>query len=502
MLVASDDASLVLKGAGARLFASTRKNGPRSVILSFILSMSAACLCTLPALLFPVGGKKWVSSLKCLLMFHAANAIGIFSIVTFVSGSVIIGLIITLFIVYGISIASAIKYRILREPVYFTDIISLGALLRNPEFFIFSIPIVGWLCIAALLSLVVVAACHFVTASLNVRLYCIPVFSLVLAFYALCLKRASLQTPDWRRDIGRFGVLGMLVIYWVCWKSQPDPDCVEIDPGKPKVEVVLVVQCESFADPSIFEGVNRDIVPNLTMARASAHTYGDLLVSGFGAYTMRTEYGVLFGRDEAQLGFRQYDPFLTAQREASYALPARLKEAGYRTLFIHPHGLQFYRRDRLMPAIGFDVVDDCAALRESASSEKYVSDTDLADTLLQKIDNEKSPVFIYAVTMENHGPWAGRPQEALDTYLRHIRSSDQMLGKLVSGLEERQRSSLIVFFGDHRPSIQGIAYRDRERSTPFVVLQSEKGESVKTSLTPAELHHLIGNLAVTHREGV
>lgn len=359
----------------------------------------------------------------------------------------------------------------------------------------------GWIGIAALFSLILLAGCYLVTASLNVRLYCIPVLSLVLVFYALCIKYVRPQTPDWRRDIGQFGVQGMLVIYWLCWKLQPDPPRAEICSGEPKVEVVLVIQCESFADPSVFEGGNRDLVPNLAAARVNAHTHGDLLVSGFGAYTMRTEYGVLFGRDEAELGFRRYDPFLTARQEASYALPAKLKGAGYRTLFVHPHGLRFYGRDELMPAIGFDMVDDCSALQRSVRVGKYVSDCDLADILLRKIDSETSPVFIYAVTMENHGPWAGEPQEALATYLRHIGNSDRMLGKLVSGLKERQRSSLIVFFGDHRPSLQGVTYSDTERSTPYVVLQSGRDENSRADLTPAELHHLIDSLAVSPHEG-
>lgn len=471
------------------------------MILYLILGMAAACLCSLPTLLFPVAGKNWISSLQSVLLFHIAAAAGLFSLATLISGSVIVGFVITLFLMYGLSIASSIKFRILREPVYFTDIISLRELLRNPEFFIFSIPVLGWIGIAALLSLIVFLGCYLVTASLYVRLYCIPVLSLVLAFYALYMRYARPHAPDWSRDIGQFGVAGMLVIYWRCWGLQPDPPRAEISPGEPKVDVVLVIQCESFADPSIFKGGNHDLVPNLTVARDNAYAYGNLLVSGFGAYTMRTEYGVLFGRDEAQLGFRRYDPFLTARQEASYALPAKLKDSGYRTLFVHPHGLRFYGRDALMPAIGFDIVDDCSALQGNARAGKYVSDCDLADTLLQKIDDAASPVFIYAVTMENHGPWAGEPQEALASYLRHIGNSDRMLGRLVSGLEERQQSSLIVFFGDHRPSLRGIAYSDMERFTPYVVLQSGRGESSKADLTPAELHHLIEGLAVKHRQG-
>jgi hypothetical protein len=103
---------------------------------------------------------------------------------------------------------------------------------------------------------------------------------------------------------------------------------------------------ELFGDPALE-------LPGLARARADAWQWGNLNVSGFGAYTMRTEYGLIFGRDEEELGFRRYDPFLTATREVAHALPARLAVRGWRSLFLHPHDLRFYNRHRIMPAAGF-----------------------------------------------------------------------------------------------------------------------------------------------------
>lgn len=64
----------------------------------------------------------------------------------------------------------------------------------------------------------------------------------------------------------------------------------------------MIVQCESFTDPVTLFGDPALALPGLERARAMAWQSGRLLVSGFGAYTMRTEYGVLFGLPEEQLG--------------------------------------------------------------------------------------------------------------------------------------------------------------------------------------------------------
>jgi phosphoglycerol transferase MdoB-like AlkP superfamily enzyme len=133
-------------------------------------------------------------------------------------------------------------------------------------------------------------------------------------------------------------------------RSGPLPASPRAAPATPP-ELVVVIQCESFADPRDLFGARGEALPALEAARTAAFQWGNLEVSGFGAYTMRTEYGVLFGREEEALGFRRYDPFLTALGEASYALPARLP--GWHARFVHPHDMRFYGRDAIMPAGGF-----------------------------------------------------------------------------------------------------------------------------------------------------
>lgn len=79
-------------------------------------------------------------------------------------------------------------------------------------------------------------------------------------------------------------------------------------------------------DPTDLEDVQAiPEMPEFSRLMNTATRSGKYLVNHFGAYTMRSEYGVLFGRDEEALGFRKYDPYLTAKEELSFSLANRLK---------------------------------------------------------------------------------------------------------------------------------------------------------------------------------
>jgi hypothetical protein len=309
--------------------------------------------------------------------------------------------------------------------------------------------------------------------------------------------------PDAVADVQRHGLIATLLLYWLRWRGTPDPaGCAPLAAeGLDAVGLVVVVQCESFADPVALTGDAGLALRGLGAARKLAWQWGELEVSGFGAYTMRTEYGVLFGRSEEALGFRRYDPFLTALGETSYALPARLRDGGYRSLFVHPHDMRFYGRDRLMPAIGFHQLIGEESFAPVPAGARYVDDGTLGKAITGLIDAAVGPTLVYAVTMENHGPWSkdrltGSPG-GLEAYMRHLRSSDAMLSGLIDHLRTSGRAAMLVFFGDHRPSIPGVTEPGGARHTPYVMIRTTaSGEIVtganrRVDLTPDGLHHAI-----------
>ncbi len=415
------------------------------------------------------------------------------------------------------SLVSNIKRRVLGEPLVFSDFALIGAVFQHPQFYVSALR--PWQIVVLTLGVAGLAAIMalFATADITLRVVgaiLLLVSGIGLRFTLPGLSRSlSAPVPDPQIDVARFGLIPTVLAQWHDWRGTDDPPACEAVPiPGASGQLVVVVQCESFTDPLELLGDAAAALPGLARARALAWQSGRLIVSGFGAYTMRTEYGVLFGRSEAQLGTRRFDPFLTARGEASWALPNRLDPEAWDRCFVHPHDMRFYGRDRLMPASGFDTLVGPECFDPPTREEgPYVTDAAVTGRILDLAAQARHASLIYAVTIENHGPWpagAGKDGAIAAPYIRLLRHSDAMLTQLLEELPRLGRPVTLCFFGDHRPSIPGASEPGRERDTPYVILRfaadgSPIGEGPgERDLTPAELYHaLLGAIASGEAEG-
>jgi hypothetical protein len=70
-----------------------------------------------------------------------------------------------------------------------------------------------------------------------------------------------------------------------------------------------------------------------------------------------------------------------------------------------------------------------------------------------------------------------------------------MLSALIDCMANARRPAVLVFFGDHRPSIPGVTSPFGPRETPYVIMRfsgdgtTTVGANCRVDLTPAELHH-------------
>lgn len=245
--------------------------------------------------------------------------------------------------------------------------------------------------------------------------------------------------------------------------------------GRAAAGPVVIVQCESFFDARrVSPTVPADLLPNFDACRGSGAMFGRLQVPGWGANTMRTEFAVLTGIPESDLGYDRLNPYHAFTRVPIASEVWRLRRAGYRTICLHPFDRRFFRRDLAMPALGFEAFLG----RESLGGSRvppYFPDPDLAQHVLRVLDAEGPRTFIFVITMDNHGPWHGsnQPEPGMavfepkdlperDQFLRYldgVRRSDRMLQILADGLERRGNDASLAFYGDHLPSLpQAFGY--------------------------------------------
>lgn len=232
---------------------------------------------------------------------------------------------------------------------------------------------------------------------------------------------------------------------------------------------IVAVQCESFFDARRLSSV----VPTATLSAfaeccGTAAIHGGLIVPGWGANTMRAEFAFLTGISEAQLGYDRFNPYYQLARAPIASHVWRLRHAGYHTVCLHPFDRRFFRRDLVMPALGFERF---LTHKDLGGSRKppYQPDPEFARQALRVLDDEGPETFLFLITMGNHGPWlhatldpaiadrldpAVVPQmTALFGYLDGLRRCDEMLRILMDGLKSRYPNAVLALYGDHLPSL-------------------------------------------------
>ncbi|RAU19165.1 LTA synthase family protein [Nitrincola tibetensis] len=239
---------------------------------------------------------------------------------------------------------------------------------------------------------------------------------------------------------------------------------------------LVVVQSESFFDPRpVYPFINPSVLSAFDKLRDASWQRGALHVPAWGANTVRTESAFLTGLTPQQLGVHRFNPYHRLARESHIpGLVAELKAMGYRCVCIHPYPAGFYRRNEIYPKMGFDAFYDIQHFSPEQKCGQYTSDEAVADFAIKLLENTNEHLFIYIITMENHGPLHLEPQpdiplntlyteipdadasKDLSVYLYHLQNADRMLQTLQMSLAQLPRPAVLGWFGDHVPIMEQV----------------------------------------------
>lgn len=280
-------------------------------------------------------------------------------------------------------------------------------------------------------------------------------------------------------DIPAFGFLASLWRYAEAERSAPQwrsPfSTLEGLAADTVLPHLLAVQSESFFDArQLYSGIRADVLQQYDRLKQDAVLHGPLQVPAWGANTVRSEFAFLSGIEAQHLGVHRFNPYRAVAGGWDVAsLASYLKRLGYRTVCIHPYPVSFYRRDRVYPRLGFDDFLDIRHFDESMRSGPYTGDAAVADLVDRIVREATQPVFVFVITMENHGPLhleqvaagdvdalyhAAPPEgcEDLTIYLRHLRNADRMIQRLRQTLEHCPHPTSLCWYGDHVPIMPAV----------------------------------------------
>jgi len=236
---------------------------------------------------------------------------------------------------------------------------------------------------------------------------------------------------------------------------------------------IVVIQSESFFDPRIMRGYEHsDFTPNLhRLARHGAS--GPLHVPTFGGGTIRTEFEVLTGLSLRYFDNLQFPYLQLSNRKVVPSLVRALRAHGYETVAIHGNDPAFWNRTSAFKALGFDrFVAQSAFPKNAPNDGMYMADSAMTDEIMAQLKDSGPPQFLFAISIEAHGPYdtvprdpaardaipvppgiSGKDKLELQNYLYHIGHADAELGRLAALLAQRDRPTLLLFYGDHLPAL-------------------------------------------------
>lgn len=278
---------------------------------------------------------------------------------------------------------------------------------------------------------------------------------------------------------------------------------------------VIVIMNESFSDLSYLGDIktNEEYLSYFNELKKES-SYGNLIVPVYGGGTCNTEFEVLTGCSTTYLPQGTYAYMQYIKDELKDSLPWYFKELKFNTYAVHPFWEFAWNRNKIYSELGFDdftSLEDMANLdtevfNDNLYLEHYqsedleiirtlVSDRETYNQIIDIYENDPENKFIFSITMQNHGGYTYEGEnfentiiaeeyedKKLNQYLSLVKESDIALEEFINYFKNKDEKTVILFFGDHQPSMNKKTIAQIMGKESFSDLSME--EMQKTYTTP------------------
>lgn len=229
----------------------------------------------------------------------------------------------------------------------------------------------------------------------------------------------------------------------------------ESDSIKPNV---IQIMSESYADFRVFNELNLDTDAYDKIDNIASQGYkGTAIVPTYASFTVKTEFELLFGLPVKSLN----DPNMPQRMLLTREQPTMVQyyhHYGYQTAYVHPFLSSFYSRKRIYSQFGFDTMifqDDFTVPVEYLGD--YITDDTVFRQIETLVEDTEEPLFVHTTTMQNHQPYTNGedPNDEITNYLNNIRITGDALQSFVEYLSTIDEPTIVMFIGDHFPSMRG-----------------------------------------------
>ena len=245
---------------------------------------------------------------------------------------------------------------------------------------------------------------------------------------------------------------------------------------------IIVIQSESFIDPTKTMDSNKfsmDPLPYFHQLEKKSDAF-TVTSPVFGGGTANAEFEMITGISTVffPADMTVYSGYLN---KPTISMGSILRDQGYYSYLLHPFLGDFYKRNQIYSLLGFNefdslesmVADDPEIYNRGLAypGAMYINDLELTNQIINKLEkNEEKPKFIFAVSMQGHVPYGGPEEYAIsytgsdienpeyleefNGYLTSLRATDESIKELIEYLKNREKPSIVLFYGDHQPSLK------------------------------------------------
>ena len=247
---------------------------------------------------------------------------------------------------------------------------------------------------------------------------------------------------------------------------------------------VVFVQLESFFDTSELKALKTttDPLPNLRRM-AEEYSSGYCQVPSIGAGTANTEFEIITGMNLRYFGPGEY-PYKTYLKEKTAESAATaFKTFGYGAHAIHNHSGNFYSRAKVFDHIGFDTFVCKEFMNFDTTPNGWAKDEVLLEHIADCLDSTEQQDFVFTITVQGHGSYpenkviknphlyawgmeTAKKNNQWTYYANQVYEMDLFAQSLVELMEKRGEPAVVVFYGDHLPTM-GLAQEDVKSESLF-----------------------------------
>ena len=211
---------------------------------------------------------------------------------------------------------------------------------------------------------------------------------------------------------------------------------------------------------------NEDYMPFLHNFKNMKNTYtGFVTAPVLGGGTCNSEFEFLTNHSLSFFGRWVY-PYQDHLKQKQDSMVNTLNSNGYNSIAVHAFKKESWNRENVYNYFGFsDFITQEDFDSDTRRIRDFIADEEMFDKIIEIDEKEEGPLFIFGVTMQNHGGYEygykndikllknkNGKYNVANEYFSLLKHSDDAFKKLIEYYENVDEDTIILMFGDHSPA--------------------------------------------------